>query len=173
MASTPGGGSQRLLTMKFMQRAAASKSLTSPSTQAPTSDGDDGDHSSKRRKTGGRSFLGAPETPSYVVDQKVIQNSLEEADRKRQAAMDRMAERLGDAHWVLDTASLPSSHNQATPLKTVQVGFSEIDNSERSNEGHGKEDAKFSQIYGSKTMTKDKAGCFPPAPPPQKKTTAK
>ncbi|CAN8096701.1 unnamed protein product [Discula destructiva] len=156
MASTPGGASQRLLTMKFMQRAAAANSSpTSPST--PASASDDG-HPSKRQKIGGRSSLGGREATSYVVDQKAAQAALEEEDRKRQAAIDKMAERLGDSHWVLDTAKLPSSHKQAAmPLNIVQVGFSEIDRRGDTEEGQEKEEALAFQTYGPKKKAqKDK-----------------
>lgn len=145
--------------MKFMQRAAAAKSPTTPSTQTAVSDEN---QPSKRRRIGDRSSPSAPQTPSYVVDQQVAQAALDEEDRKRQAAIDRMAERLGDAHWVLDTAKLPSSHNQATPLKVVQVGFSEIDKNHKSEEeeGHDKEEKVRSfQSYGPKQKNrKEQAG---------------
>lgn len=147
--------------MKFMQRAAAAKSTSTPST--PTAASDD-ERPSKRLRTGERSSPSAPKTPGYVVDQKAAQAALDEEDRKRQAAMDRMAERLGDSHWVLDTAKLPASHNQATPLRVVQIGFSEIDKKQKSDEGQDeKEKERSFQSYGpKKKMTKEQAGSPPP-----------
>lgn len=124
MASqTPTGASQRLLTMKFMQRAAAAAaSPSSPST--PTSD--DG-RASKRRKTSGQSPM-TPQTPSYVIDHKAAQVAREEEERKRQEHAARQAEKLGDSHWVLDAAKLPGPDQQAGKvLNVVQVGFSQID----------------------------------------------
>lgn len=147
--------------MKFMQRAAAAKSPSTPST--PTAASDD-ERPSKRLRTGERSSPSAPKTPGYAVDQKAAQAALDEEDRKRQAAMDRMAERLGDSHWVLDTAKLPASHNQATPLRVVQIGFSEIDKKQKSDEGQDEKDKERSfQSYGpKKKMTKEQAGSPPP-----------
>lgn len=124
MASqTPTGASQRLLTMKFMQRAvAAATSPSSPST--PTSD--DG-RASKRRKTSDQSPM-TPQTPSYLIDRKAAQTAKDEEERKRQEHAARQAEKLGDSHWVLDAAKLPGPDQQAgRVLNVVQVGFSQID----------------------------------------------
>lgn len=148
--------------MKFMQRAAAAKPPTSPSTRV--SDSDDG-HSSKRRKTAECSSPGASEIPSYIVDKNAARAALEEEDHKRQVAMDRMAERLGDSRWVLDTAKLPSSHNGATPLKVVQVGFSEIDKREKA-EDELEEEVRAFKSYGPKKKT-PKAKASPPTPKSQ------
>ncbi|ROW13100.1 hypothetical protein VPNG_05947 [Cytospora leucostoma] len=122
MASqTPKSASQRLLTMKFMQRAAAA-TPEAPSTPTP-----DHEQPSKRRKTSGRATLGAPEKQQYVIDRKAAQAALEEDERKRQALVAKHAEALGDSHWVLDTGKLPGSQQNSAPLKIVQVGFSQID----------------------------------------------
>lgn len=148
--------------MKFMQRAAAAKSPSTPST--PTAASDD-ERPSKRLRTGERSSPSAPKTPGYVVDQKAAQAALDEEDRKRQSAIDRMAERLGDSHWVLDTAKLPAFHNQATPLRVVQIGFSEIDKKQKSDEVQDEKEKEQSfQSFGpKKKTTKEQAGA-PPAP---------
>lgn len=157
--------------MKFMQRGAAAQSPASPKT--PASATDDGRPSKRQKlsKGAGRSSLEAQETASFVIDQKAAKAALEDEDRKRQAAMDRMAERLGDAHWVLDTAKLPTSHTQAgTPLKIVQVGFSEIDRRDTSEESlEGEDMARVFQSYGpikqaknpKKQAQKNKAGLSP------------
>lgn len=112
--------------MKFMQRAvAAASSPSSPST--PTSE--DG-RASKRRKTSAQSPTGTPQTPSYLIDHKAAQAAREEEERKRQEHAARQAEKLGDAHWVLDAAKLPGPDRQAGKLlNVVQVGFSQIDSS--------------------------------------------
>lgn len=153
--------------MKFMQRAAAASSPNSPST--PSSD--DG-HSSKRRKTAGRSSLGAPETPTYVTDQKAAQEALNEEERKRQVAIEKRAEQLGDSHWVLDAAKLPKSNQGGTPLKIVQVGFSQIDRrggveEDQVDEDQQKTDEPVFRSYGpqkkkgEKVKTDDKASIHP------------
>ncbi|KAF3769956.1 hypothetical protein M406DRAFT_335723 [Cryphonectria parasitica EP155] len=163
MASgTPSGASQRLLTMKFMQRAAAASSPTSPSTTTS----DDG-HSSKRRKTAGRSSMGEPETSSYVIDQKAARAALDEEERKRQVAIAKVAEQLGDGHWVLDAAKLPRSDRQAVaPLKTVQVGFSQIDRrggleDDSDNTDTSTADGPSFRAYGpEKKVQRDKASSY-------------
>lgn len=128
MASqTPTGASQRLLTMKFMQRAvAAASSPSSPST--PTSDDT---RASKRRKTSVQSPAGTPQTPSYLIDHKAAQAARDEEEKKRQEHAARQAEMLGDSHWVLDTTKLPGPDRGAGKLlNVVQVGFSQIDSKE-------------------------------------------
>lgn len=152
--------------MKFMQRAAAA-SPSSPGT--PTSDEA---HSSKRRKTAGRSSLGMPETPSYVIDQKAAHAALAEEERKRQVAVEKRAEQLGDSHWVLDSAKLPGSRHGGMPLKIVQVGFSQIDRRGGSEEDQEQDemprtDGPVFQSYGPKKSKgkKDEACISPPAWP--------
>lgn len=148
--------------MKFMQRAAAAASPTSPST--PTSD--DG-HSSKRRKTAGRSSLGAPETPSYVIDQKVAQAALDAEERKREALIEKQAEKLGDSHWVLDPTKLPRADQQrGAPLNIVQVGFSQIDRKETVEEKPDEADGPSFRSYGpsKKKATEDDASVYPLSP---------
>lgn len=149
--------------MKFMQRAAAAKSPSAPSAPSTPTAASDDERPSKRLRTGERSSPSVPKTPGFVVDQKAAQAALDEEDRKRQAAIDRMAERLGDSHWVLDTAKLPASHNQATPLRVVQIGFSEIDKKQKSEEGQEeKEKEQTFQSYGpKKKTTKEQAGAHP------------
>lgn len=117
--STPKTMSSRLMTMKFMQRGAASES------NSPTTPRSDNEGSAKRRKVSHVSAKSSPSTPIY--DQKAVQAALEEEERKRQAAIEKRALELGDSRWVLD-ASLPttgaSSHSL---LNIVQVGFAQID----------------------------------------------
>lgn len=150
--------------MKFMQRAAAA-SPSSPRTP-PSDEG----HSSKRRKTAGRSSLGTPETPSYVIDQKAAQAALEEEERKRQVAVEQRAEQLGDSHWVLDSTKLPGSNQGGTPLKIVRVGFSQIDRRGGLEEGQeqaepSRTDGPVFQSYGPKKSKakKDEACVSSPA----------
>lgn len=128
--------------MKFMQRAAAAQSPA-----APVSDPVESRPAKKARLGNG---LNKDEEARFIIDQKAAQAALQNEDRQRQAAIDRMAERMGDSHWVLDTAKLPSPHKQAgTPLKIVQVGFSEIDKRGEAEEGQEKPVRAF-QSYGPK-----------------------
>lgn len=145
MASqTPTSASNRLLNMKFMQRAAAAGPPASP-VVPPT---DDSERSSKRRKTSGRAKLGgAPETPTYVIDHTAAKAALEEEERKRQVLVAKHAEALGDSHWILDAAKLPGSQQGGAPLKIVQVGFSQIDRGARAEEEE-EEDEETATIDG-------------------------
>ncbi|RDW65429.1 hypothetical protein BP5796_10121 [Coleophoma crateriformis] len=120
--STPTSGgksmSSRLLTMKFMQRAAAS-SPTSPSTP--------GEPSSKRRKV-------ADDSPSRfnveaLADQRAIQAAVADEEAKRQAALERQAAEAGDTRWVLNFGDGRDSRAPTTPaLRIVQTGFANLDN---------------------------------------------
>ncbi|KUI64682.1 hypothetical protein VM1G_00180 [Cytospora mali] len=126
MASqTPKSASQRLLTMKFMQRAAAAAPPSAPSTPVA-----DHEPSSKRRKTSGRASLGTPETQSYVIDHRAAQAALEEEERKRQALVAKHAEALGDSHWDDDSDSDSGSDD------------SDSDSSGSSSEDSSEEDSR-------------------------------
>ncbi|ETS80019.1 hypothetical protein PFICI_07548 [Pestalotiopsis fici W106-1] len=153
--TTPKGMSSRLLTMKFMQRAAASSSPASaPSTPAS-------DDSSKRRKIShNRSNNDELEVQ---VDRKAIQAAIEEGERKREEALVKHAEELGDARWVLNVPNLSSSGAGApNPLRVVQVGYAQIDSPDTSDD-----DADTSRNTPEKVqpirrynMGKKKACCF-------------
>ncbi|KUJ19192.1 uncharacterized protein LY89DRAFT_581412 [Mollisia scopiformis] len=124
-ASTPGSApktmSSRLLTMKFMQRAAN----TSPTSRAePSPD----EPSAKRRKTDS-----SPSTPTKfnvdaLADRSAIQTALADEEAKRQAALERQAAELGDTRWVLsfeDQQNLAAAPPLA--LRVVQTGFANLD----------------------------------------------
>ncbi|KAI1816081.1 hypothetical protein GGS20DRAFT_269935 [Poronia punctata] len=123
---TPKTMSSRLLTMKFMQRAAASTpSSSAPST--PTAD----DQSSKRRKVEHNSAP-QPEVDD-LVNQAAIKAAIAEEEKKVEAALLKRAEELGDAHWVLQMPDQTKSIAK-TPLKVVQVGFAQIDSSDAADD---------------------------------------
>ncbi|KAI0971629.1 hypothetical protein F4678DRAFT_460993 [Xylaria arbuscula] len=116
---TPKTMSSRLLTMKFMQRAAASSSVSTPSTP-PSSD-----QSNKRRKV-------AHDTPSNenvdtLVNQAAIQAAIAEEEKKVESALLKRAEELGDARWVLEVPEQTKGYTTRSPLNVVQVGFAQID----------------------------------------------
>ncbi|KAI1878202.1 uncharacterized protein JN550_000384 [Neoarthrinium moseri] len=124
----PKGMSSRLLTMKFMQRAAASTSSPASSPSTPKSD----ESSSKRRKISHATPTTTKDEQLEVqslVDQKAIQAALEEGERKREEALVKHAAELGDARWVLNVSeNTSSSGSQAQrPLQIVQVGYAQID----------------------------------------------
>merc|ERR1712000_161133 len=125
-ASTPGSApkamSSRLLTMKFMQRAAHS----SPSAASPSSPDEP---SPKRRRTD----LTSASTPSKVnvdalADRKAIQAALASEEAKRQAALEKQAAEAGDTRWVLSFED--QQHSAPSPvlaLRVVQTGFANLD----------------------------------------------
>ncbi|KAI0408674.1 hypothetical protein F4802DRAFT_359938 [Xylaria palmicola] len=119
---TPKTMSSRLLTMKFMQRAAAS----TPSPTTPS------DQSNKRRK------VSHDTTPHQNVDtlvnQAAIQAAIAEEEKKVESALLKRAEELGDARWVLDVPQTVRGHAAQTPLNVVQVGFAQIDSPDAGNE---------------------------------------
>lgn len=122
---TPRGVSSRLLTMKFMQRAAASASSAgSPDSDAP---------SSKKRKVGHSPSVGRIDT---AIDQAAIKAALDDQEAKRQAAL---AQHTGaDTHWVLSNAWTSQAKPEKAPLNIVYVGYGDIDSS---NESGDNEDA--------------------------------
>ncbi|KAI0166674.1 hypothetical protein GGR57DRAFT_447524 [Xylariaceae sp. FL1272] len=126
-AGTPKTMSSRLLTMKFMQRAAASTpSSSAPST--PTSN----DQSNKRRKVSHQSAQDEINTDS-LVNQAAIRAAIEEEEKKSHEALVKRANELGDAHWVLDLPEPATKRSTQTPLSIVQVGYAQIDASDLSN----------------------------------------
>ncbi|EGS20803.1 uncharacterized protein CTHT_0026410 [Thermochaetoides thermophila DSM 1495] len=116
--------SSRLMTMKFMQRAAAAAATASDASSPATPQSDGG--TAKRRKVAHTpSDAGSPAT--LLFDQQAIKAVLEEEEKKRQAAIEKRAAELGDSHWVLEeTPALPK--RSARPmLNVIQVSFAQID----------------------------------------------
>jgi hypothetical protein len=122
--TTPKGMSSRLLTMKFMQRAAAS-TPSSPASNAGTPKNEES--SSKRRKIS--HVPSASEEVDSLVDRQAVQAAIDEGERKREEALAKHAAELGDARWVLDVQADKSSSGASAqrPLQVVQVGFAQID----------------------------------------------
>ncbi|RWA10803.1 hypothetical protein EKO27_g4319 [Xylaria grammica] len=111
--------SSRLLTMKFMQRAAASSPSSAPSTPLPN------DQSNKRRKV---SHDATPlQNVDTLVNQAAVQAAIAEEEKKVESALLKRAEELGDARWVLDVPEQTKGHTAPTPLNVIQVGFAQID----------------------------------------------
>ncbi|KAF6817120.1 zinc knuckle [Colletotrichum sojae] len=119
----PGRGiSSRLLTMKFMQRAAATGSPAESSPEEP---------SSKRRK-----FQNSPLTGDFhSFDQAAVQAALKAQEAKRLSALEKSRAELADTHWVLDGAVGESKNGGASaPPNIVYVGYAEIDGAAGSDE---------------------------------------
>lgn len=123
MASeNPKGVSSRLLTMKFMQRAAASAGST------PGSDTDG--HSAKKRKIAHQEMT--DRRFSAHIDQALFQAANDERDAARQAALKKHAA-AADTFWTLDTdwAKKPPTTRS---LNVVHVGYGELDSSEEEDD---------------------------------------
>jgi hypothetical protein len=121
--STPGSApkamSSRLLTMKFMQRAAASP--TSPSPVIPD------ERPQKRRKKDADSSTVAFDV-NALSNNLAVQKALGEEEAVRQAALDRQAAEAGDTRWVLnfEDEKRPANTYTAT-LQVVPTGFANLD----------------------------------------------
>ncbi|TGO83166.1 hypothetical protein BPOR_0691g00020 [Botrytis porri] len=116
--SAPKAMSSRLLTMKFMQRAAAS----SPTNTSPSSIDEP---SPKRQKT-------AQNTPTKfnvdtLADNRAIQAAIVEEEAKKQAALDRAAVEAGDTRWVLSFEGRKHLNTPTNTLRVVQTGFANLD----------------------------------------------
>ena len=148
--------SSRLMTMKFMQRGAATSESSSPTTPKSDPEG-----SAKRRKTshGGpvepsptaaksksksklksrSKSIAAPREaqPAPLYGEEDVKAALEE-ERKREAAIEKRAMELGDARWVLDGPLPLAGGASRSPLKVLQVGFAQIDSVP--GDGNGSDD---------------------------------
>ncbi|OAQ84489.1 Zinc finger domain-containing protein, CCHC-type [Purpureocillium lilacinum] len=120
---TPKGVSSRLLTMKFMQRAAASASSAgSPDSEAP---------SSKKRKLEHSPAQGRINTN---IDQALIQAALDQEEATRQAALEKHS--TADTHWVLDNkwGKAKPTRPASNPLNVVYVGYGDFDSADESGD---------------------------------------
>ena len=117
-AKAPKTMSSKLLTMKFMQRAAASSPLSTPDQPSP-----------KRQKsthTSDSTF-----NVDALANQEAVQAALAAEEAKRQAALEKQAVDAGDTRWVLNfKEDLKSSNSQSRKcLRIVEAGFASIDHS--------------------------------------------
>ncbi|KAI9822695.1 MAG: hypothetical protein M1827_000414 [Pycnora praestabilis] len=114
--------SSRLLTMKFMQRAAASTSpLSTTTSYSPSTP------STKRRKLSD-SYPSTSSTP--ISDLEAVQAALAAEEAKRQEAVERQAAEAGETRWVLsfqDRMGSGGGGGSGGPLKVVSAGFAGID----------------------------------------------
>lgn len=115
------GISSRLLTMKFMQRAAASGSAPESSPDEP---------SSKRRK-----FQNSPLTGDFhSFDQTAVQAALKQQEAKRLSALEASRAELADTHWVLDGPWGKPNEVEEAPPNIVYVGYADIDEADGEDE---------------------------------------
>ncbi|KAJ5912652.1 hypothetical protein N7504_001535 [Penicillium tannophilum] len=114
--------SSRLLTMKFMQRAAAT--AASKEVQSPASD--DNPHTPKRQRKSMEHQ--SPSTPQADLD--AIAAAIAAEEQKRQEVIARQAAEAGETHWVLDVPAAnspppqPQSYVMATESLDVEDDLS-------------------------------------------------
>ncbi|KAK2595764.1 hypothetical protein QQS21_006590 [Conoideocrella luteorostrata] len=141
---TPKGISSRLLTMKFMQRAAASASSNvSPDSEAP---------SSKKRKLE-QSPASGRINPN--IDQALIQAALDDQEATRQAALEKHS--ATDTHWVINTNfGKHQRENQSRPLNVVYVGYGDFDSeADEDNPAEGRTYTKIVKQNSDGRQTSD------------------
>ncbi|KAI6246746.1 hypothetical protein HI914_05091 [Erysiphe necator] len=115
--SAPKSMSTRLLTMKFMQRAAAA-----PVTSVPTISHE---HSKIQKKE--PDFNVSRQNLDRLVDQNAVLDALAKENEKSLAALDRLATESGDTRWVLDF--MEQDHPMPSmSLHVVQAGYANLDN---------------------------------------------
>jgi len=133
--STPANGGQpkqmssRLLTMKFMQRAAAS-----PSSATNTPNREVNGSSAKRRKLTD-SEPSTPGTPTYSTpqstDMRAISAALAEEERVRSAARMRMvAAEGGETEWILNLPGARTVTSGNAPIKSAATSDAQDDQDE-------------------------------------------
>ncbi|KAJ5641887.1 hypothetical protein N7490_005887 [Penicillium lividum] len=115
--------SSRLLAMKFMQRAAASKAHATPDKISSPSPEDE-TYSPKRQRQS--TDPNSPSTPQSDLD--AIAAALAAEEQKRQEVMARKAAEVGETQWVLDmpaaTPPQPQSFVMATESLDADDGLS-------------------------------------------------
>ncbi|PWY70316.1 hypothetical protein BO94DRAFT_477374 [Aspergillus sclerotioniger CBS 115572] len=121
--------SSRLLTMKFMQRAAA----TNAAREASQPSTDDSKVSTPPKRQ--RLSTGPTDSPTPQSDLDAISAALAEEEEKRKEALARQAQDSGDTEWVLDYA--PAAY--APPPFVVADGSLDADD----------DDAGGRQAYGN------------------------
>ncbi|PGH09776.1 hypothetical protein GX51_00460 [Blastomyces parvus] len=128
---SPKTMSSRLLTMKFMQRAAAASVSSTPTTQSPSTPTPSqlqqqpydtlnaSTPSPKRQKTSSHS-ASAPSTPARSnADLEAISAAIRAEEEKRAAAIARQAAEAGEEEWVIE---YPPGTFPEPPSQTVMDG---------------------------------------------------
>ncbi|KAL1897207.1 hypothetical protein Cpir12675_002464 [Ceratocystis pirilliformis] len=113
---TAGGMSSKVLTMKFMQRAAAS--ATSGESSPIDQSSRESSHSAKKRRLANGSANTATTAEETAA---AVKTAVKEMEDRQQAAMERHVENTADTHWVLPEVAkqLPSK----PALNVLVVGW--------------------------------------------------
>lgn len=117
--SAPKAMSSRLLTMKFMQRAANS----SPAHSAPAVP----EQPSPKRQKRSRELSPSRNKVNSLADRTAVAAALANEEAKRQAALERQATEAGDTRWVLSFEDQPHSISSPLTLRVVEAGFAHLD----------------------------------------------
>ena len=152
----PSAVSSRLLSMKFMQRAAAD---TPPSSA---------ESSSKRRKLSHASPAAPADDP---FSQERVRAAMHETEAKRAAAVERRAAEMHEARWVLDAPAVGAGAGGRRPLNVVYVGYGDIDRAERGADDDDDEGEGADRVQSGRRVTgnykrkeeKEKEAACPPA----------
>ncbi|KAB8264584.1 hypothetical protein BDV32DRAFT_74009 [Aspergillus pseudonomiae] len=130
MAGSPATGSKpektmssRLLTMKFMQRSAAT-AAAKESSQPPSTEGSNTPTPKRQRFAPGEQSYSPAATPSK--DLEAISAALAAEEEKRREAIARQAAESGETEWVIDFAEDPV-HQYAPPPFIVANGSLDAD----------------------------------------------
>ena len=127
----PKAMSSNLMTMKFMQRAAASQSQKSTPIQSTP---DVSEPPSKRRKTDTRTpdygraeaLARSPATP--LSDIELMKAATAEEEAKREKAIERLATEAGETKWVLSsTGEEKVDGERGLIVRLAKAGYGEID----------------------------------------------
>ncbi|KAH6638793.1 hypothetical protein C7974DRAFT_409800 [Boeremia exigua] len=137
--NTPKSMSNRLMTMKFMQRSAAKNVASSPTTP-------NGPASKKVRLSNGG---------SVAADHQILQSALAEEAKKQQEALDKAALYTGETKWVLSYND-PLEGKRGDALTVRQAGFAELDADDSEDEGEEEQAQPIRRQYGGGVKKADK-----------------
>jgi len=107
--------SSRLLTMKFMQRAAASPSSPSTPPGPPT----------KKQRLSNDSAASTPST-AQLSDAQIVEEALASGEQRRTQALEKEAADRGETKWYLSFTE-PRAFTAQQPMRVVSAGYSMLD----------------------------------------------
>ena len=137
--------SSRLLTMKFMQRSAASPA-SSPNTPP--------EPPSKRQRMSNGSHVSTPSSTPRS-DAQTVEEALAAEEQRRTEALEREAADRGETKWYLSFKE-PENTVQESPLRIVSAGFSMLDAARPAVDGFSEEevDVNVSTAKGRRSFGK-------------------
>ncbi|RMY47495.1 hypothetical protein D0865_08630 [Hortaea werneckii] len=139
--------SNRLMAMKFMQRAAASPS-SGPSTPA--------EPPSKRQRMSDGSGISTPPSASRS-DAAAAKEAVAAEERQREEAFDREAADRGESKWYLSFKQ-PQKPASASPFRVVSAGYSTLDGSNNKDQDSEDENESAGPQVGRRSFGKFNKG---------------